>query len=164
MAVEQNCQFWSTGSLPITTGIQLHDILHLCNITSFMLHKRRLRASGLRRNREFGSRKEHSCGFAISTIHETIQKNLICRKEKQGLDMDLWHLGILLVLSWMAWLKRRVIVYYLRTRHLLNRTLARYILLSSSDVWLSSLIHVGGVVGCLLLSDAYYGWFSKTLE
>lgn len=78
--------------------------------------------------------------------------------------MDLWHLGILLVLSWMAWLNRRVIVYYLRSRRLLNRTMARYVLLSSSDVVLSSLIHIGGIIGIILVCDAYYSWYAGVAE
>lgn len=80
------------------------------------------------------------------------------------MDMDLWHLGILLVLTWLAWLNRRIIVYYLRSRHLLNRTLTRYVLLSSSDVVLSSLIHLGGVIGLILVFEAYYSWYVNVAE
>ncbi|UEM07334.1 hypothetical protein JL101_033165 (plasmid) [Skermanella rosea] len=80
------------------------------------------------------------------------------------MDMDLWHLGILLILTWLAWLNRRIIVYYLRSRHLLNRTLSRYVLLSSSDVVLSSLIHLGGFIGVILVCEAYYGWHMNVAE
>ncbi|WP_157619557.1 hypothetical protein [Skermanella stibiiresistens] len=71
-------------------------------------------------------------------------------------------MGLLLILVWAAWLCKRVIIRYLRSHHLLSRYVARYLLISSSDIWLASLIHAGGVIGFILALDGWFGWFDPT--